>query len=367
MKAGVVLCSLAVALPIFAAAPLAHAAKENTAELQANLKKAADSSSPNSAGLKPWHMKMSAQLFDWKGTSTGTGTIEEWWMAPNNEKRVFAFPGYNGTEIITSDGIYRSAGLVSEPLFVSDLIDQFVDPAAAGQQKLTGIKPVATERNMQLGGVNLPCIMLMKPNSRVDNTPIGMYPSWCMEPGKSTIRVFADDGGVAVVRNGISSFQGKDVPMEFAVVVNGVTVASGHVESISLDGMPTAPFTPDASLTKVPPRPAELKGKKFENQAVKRVEPNFSMIRQQPKNPMGQGINGNLQGDVEVRVWVGEDGQVRDLLLESYPDAAAGQAVLEAVREWTFHPYMVEDRAVPFTGTLDFEINNVDYDRQVRR
>lgn len=366
MKAGAVLCCLAVSIPVTAAAPLARAAKENTAELQANLKKAADASSPNASGLKPWHMKMSAQLFDWKGVSTGTGTIEEWWMAPSNEKRVFSFPDYKGTEIIASDGVYRTAGLNSEPLFVSDLIDQFVNPMVE-QDKMSAAKAVPTARSMQLGGVTLPCIMLMKPNSRVDNIPIGFYPSWCMEPGKDTIRVFVDDGGVSVVRNGISAFQGKDVPLEFAVVANGITVATAHVDDISFEGMPSAPFTPDASMTKAPPRPVELKGKKFENQAASRVEPNFTMIRQQPNSPMGQGINGNLQGDVEIRVWVGEDGQVRDALLESYPDAGAGQAVLDAVRQWTFRPFMVEGRAVPFTGTLDFEVNSVDLDRQVRR
>lgn len=348
------------------AAPLARAAKENPAELQANLKKAADSSSPSSAGLKPWHMKISAQLYDWKGTSTGTGTIEEWWMAPNNEKRVYEFPDYKGTEIITADGVYRTAGLGSEPLFVADLIDQFVNPAAA-QDKLTGMKTVAAARSMDLSGTTLSCIMLMKPNSRVENVPIGFYPSWCTEPGKSAIRVFVDDGGIAVVRNQISSFQGKDVPMEFVVGVSGATLASGRVSDISLDGMPTAPFTPDPSMTKAPPRPVELKGKKFENQAAKRVEPDFTMMRQQPNSPLGQGINGNLQGDTEVRLWVGEDGQVRDVRLESFPSAGAAQAVLDAVRQWTFHPYMVEGRAVPFTGTLEFEINNQDYDRQIRR
>lgn len=365
MKAGVVLCSLAVALPIFAVASLAHAAKENTAELQANLKKAADSSSPGTAGLKPWHMKMSAQIFDWKGTSTGTGTIEEWWMAPNNEKRVFEFPDYKGTEIITADGVYRSAGLTSEPLFIADLIDQFVNPVAA-QDKLTGIKLAATARTLSMGGTTLPCVMLMKPNSRVENVPIGFYPSWCMEPGKSAIRAFVDDGGIAVVRNQISSFQGKDIPMELLVGLNGATLASGHVTEISLDGMPNTPFAPDSSLTKAPPRPIELKGKKFEDQAAKRVEPDFTNVRQQT-NPFGQPMSGNLQGDTEVRLWVGEDGLVRDVRLESFPDAGAAQVVLDAVRQWTFHPYMVEGRAVPFTGTLEFEINNVDYDRQVRR
>ncbi|HLJ79658.1 MAG TPA: TonB family protein [Acidobacteriaceae bacterium] len=365
MKAGAVLCCLAVSFPVLVAAPPAQAAKENTAELQANLKKAADSSSPDSAELKPWHMKISAQLFDWKGTSTGTGTIEEWWMAPNNEKRVFEFPDYKGTEIITSDGVYRSAGLVSEPLFVADLVDQIVHPVAA-EDKMTGIKTAPTARSLSIGGVNLPCIMLIKPNSRVENIPIGFYPAWCMEPGKSAIRAYIDDGGIAVVRNQISSFQGKDVPMELMVGLNGATLASGRVTEISLDGMPSSLFTPDSSMNKLPPHPVELKGKKFENQAAKRVEPDFTIVRQQT-NPFGQPMSGNLQGDTEVRLWVGEDGLVRDVRLESFPDAGAAQAVLDAVRQWSFHPYVVEGRAVPFTGTLEFQINSTDYDRQIRR
>lgn len=365
MKARAVLCCLAVSLALLAAAPRARAAKDNPAELQATLKKAADASSPSTDGLKPWHMKMSAQLYDWKGVSTGTGTIEEWWMAPNNQKRVFAFPDYNGTEIITADGVYRTAGLVSEPMFVADLIDQLVNPLAA-QDKLAGMKTVATARTMDLSGTTLSCVMLLKPNSRVENIPIGFYPSWCTEPGKSAIRIFVDNGGIAVVRNQISAFQSKDVPMELMVGLNGATLASGRVVDISLDGMPAAPFTPDAAMTKAPPRPVELKGKKLESLAAKRIEPDFSLVRQKT-GPFGQPASGMLQGDVEARLWVGEDGQVRDVRLESFPDADAAQAVLNAVRQWTFHPYMVEGRAVPITGTLDFPINSTDYDRQVRR
>ena len=342
---------LPLAFLAIAVAPFARA--EDTGALQSQLKKAADLSTPNDAALKPWHAKLSIQLYDLKGNPAGTGTAEEWWMAPNNEKRVFAFPSYQGTEIITSDGIYRSANLVSEPMLVATVLNQFINPMAA-EDKTSGFKP--TGRTLQLAGVTLPCVMLAKSNSRVANQPIGFYPSWCTEPGKDALRVFVDDGGIATIRNGISSFQGKDIPVDVGVSFNGIVLANGHLEDISLEGMPTAPFAPDRDMVKALPRPVELKGKKLESQADKRTEPDFTQsagVRDQST----RNINGALQGDIEIRLWVGEDGQIRDMLLLSYPAPGVAQTAFDALRQWTFHPYMVEGRAVPFTGTVDFEIN----------
>lgn len=346
-------CAVLLGLAV-AAAPWAGAQKENPAELQATLKKAVDASSPTSSDVKPWHMKIAAQLFDLNGTSTGEGTIEEWWMAPGNEKRVFAFPDYHGTEILTSDGDFFSAGLASEPPLVALLVNQMVNPGAA-QDKMAGTGAKATGRTLQLGGVTLPCVMLAKPNNRVATPPIGFYPSWCTEPGKDAVRVFVDNAGEAVIRNGVSAFQGKSIPTDLSVTVNGTVVATAHVADISLDGMPSAPFAPDHDMAKTPPKPVELKGKKFENQAAKRDEPDFSQSA--GIKEATHGINGAMQGDVEVRVWVGSDGQIQDMRLETYPAAGPAQTAFDAVRHWTFHPMTVEGRAVPFVGTLDFEIN----------
>ena len=60
-----VLSSLFVPVLCLAAAPFARA--ENTGQLQDQLKKSADLSSPTAAGLKPWHAKLSVQLYDLKG------------------------------------------------------------------------------------------------------------------------------------------------------------------------------------------------------------------------------------------------------------------------------------------------------------
>ncbi len=352
----------AVALSFLLLVPLARA-ESNNQQLLDQLKRSADISTTTAAGLKPWHAKISIQLSDFNGTPTGTGTVEEWWMATGNEKRVFAFPDYQGTEIIALDGIYRSAGLPSEPMLIADVLNQFLNPMAA-ETKTRGFKPLA--RTLQLGGITLPCVMLAKANNRVEIQPIGFYPSWCTEPGKDALRVFVDNGGLGIVRNGISSFQGKDIPTDLTIGVNGTTLATAHLEAMSLEGMPTASFAPDRAMVKALPNPVELKGKKFENQADKRHEPDLSRAAA-GIDQTHRTINGGLQGDVEIRLWVGEDGQIRDMLLLTYPDPTVAQNVFDAVRQWTFHPVMQEGRAVPFTGTIDFEINNTDYDRQIRR
>jgi hypothetical protein len=49
--------------------------------------------------LKPWHLKMSFQLYDAKGNPTERGTIEEWWAEPSKEKTVYTSPSYTSTEI----------------------------------------------------------------------------------------------------------------------------------------------------------------------------------------------------------------------------------------------------------------------------
>jgi len=327
---------------------------ESASEMLATLQREAAANSLDQAGLKPWHIQLSAQVFEGGSTAEGVGTIDVWWSGPGNEKRVFAFPNYNGTEIVTADGIYRSAGLESEPMLVAMLVDQYVNPMAP-EAKM--VKPKPTADTMQLGGLTLPCVMLAHQNYKVAHQPLGFYPAWCTEPGKDALRVVMDDGGVSVERNGIDSFQGKDIATDIRIAVEGNLVATSHLTAIELDKTST-PFTPSAGMVKAQ-KPVDLKGQKFEDQAARRDDPDFlqSETLKNPGESLTIGMNGGPSGDIEVRVWVGEDGQIRDMLLTSYPDAGMGQVALDAVRQWTFHPWMVEGRAVPYTGVLVFNIN----------
>src|SRR5271168_1525591 len=86
----------------------AHA--QNKAELEERLHRAITTNSIDDAQMKPWHLKLSFQLFDDKGTPTEKGEIEEWWASPSVYKTVYKSPSYTGTEIQTKEGLYRSNG-----------------------------------------------------------------------------------------------------------------------------------------------------------------------------------------------------------------------------------------------------------------
>jgi TonB family protein len=52
-------------------------------------------------------------------------------------------------------------------------------------------------------------------------------------------------------------------------------------------------------------------------------------------------------GTVALVVWVGEDGRVRKVSIESASEPALEQPAIEAVQRWTFEPATYQGRKVP--------------------
>ena len=87
-----------------------NAYAQDSAVLVERLHRATAVNSIDDSQLKPWHLKMSFQLYDAKGNPTEKGTIEKWWAELSREKTVYTSPSYTSTEIRTKDGFYRSKG-----------------------------------------------------------------------------------------------------------------------------------------------------------------------------------------------------------------------------------------------------------------
>ncbi len=67
-----------------------------------------------------------------------------------------------------------------------------------------------------------------------------------------------------------------------------------------------------------------------------------------------------VEGWVEVLITVNEMGGVSDVeILANKPNRAFDKAAIKAVRKWTFHPRVVDGKAVPFKvrQTIEFNIN----------
>ncbi|WP_154222761.1 energy transducer TonB [Marinicella rhabdoformis] len=90
-------------------------------------------------------------------------------------------------------------------------------------------------------------------------------------------------------------------------------------------------------------------------------------------NPMGEGgtlkagiapmypptlLQRQVEGWVEVLITVNELGRVDDIeVLANKPNRAFNNAALKAVRKWTFHPKIMDGKAVPFKVKQKVEFN----------
>ena len=128
------------------------------------LHRAASSSSLDDISLKPWHLKLSFQLFDSKGHPTEQGTIEEWWKSPALHKTVYTSPSYTSTEIQTHDGLFRSKGSSSAPYLLDLVLQQIVHPMPE-EKDITNAKP--DMRKETISKLPMDCIMLSQEIKRV--------------------------------------------------------------------------------------------------------------------------------------------------------------------------------------------------------
>lgn len=119
---------------------------ENRAVISARLQSANTANSLDDATLRPWHLKVSFQLFDAKGQPTEQGTLEEWWAGQDKDKRTFTSPSYTATEIQTKDGLYRSTGVGAVPETLDIVRQQIVHPMPSKGDE-TGAKPELRRQN----------------------------------------------------------------------------------------------------------------------------------------------------------------------------------------------------------------------------
>src|SRR5712672_1453919 len=85
------------------------ASAEDATALIERLHRAAALNSIDDATMKPWHLKLSFQLYDAKGNPTEKGTVEKWWAEPSRQKTVYTSPSYSSTEIWTKEMVSSEA------------------------------------------------------------------------------------------------------------------------------------------------------------------------------------------------------------------------------------------------------------------
>jgi hypothetical protein len=190
-------------------------------------------------GAKPWHMSVTFQLFDQQSRPLERGTLEEWWAAPGLWKITIDSPSYKSTTIENHDGDFRTAGVGPIPLTIRAIERNLVYPAPMGEDLSRTIPHVSHEK---LEGARVDCIELGEP------TTVVQFPSYCLDSADDGLKEIRTDRPWSMIRNRITSFQGRSVALSIATREGkrNTTAAevSGLIELPMSDGL----FSPSPEM-----------------------------------------------------------------------------------------------------------------------
>jgi TonB family protein len=312
-------------LTLAATAPRAHA--ESADAFKTRLHQAANESALDDPQLKPWHLKLAYQLFDAKGAQTEAGTVEEWWSSPSLYKIVYASPSYTGTQIRNADGLFYTPGGGILPSTVESILDQTIHPMPSDRD-IDGATPDL--RKQSFGKIPLDCIMLDQPIQGIAYPPLAFFPTYCFDPGKTSLRASFDFGTLFSVRNRTGRFQNKDVSLDLSAAINGILTYKAQVVALQT-------FTASDTLYISTPE-MQKQGNALVGVSAGVMAGNI-LSKVQPIYPQRAKVYRN-SGTVVLHAIIGRDGHIHSLRVISTPDPDLAMSAIAAVRQWTYKPYL---------------------------
>jgi TonB family protein len=303
-----------------------NATAQDAAGLAARLHATAAGSSIDTPDIPPWHLKMDVQLFDAKGKPSEQGTIEEFWASPQLNRTIFTMPSYTVTRLRNKDGLFITKSQDYPPSTLDDLLGQVVHPMPH-EEEIDDAKPEL--RKQKFGKVELECIMLDQPLKNVAFPPLGLFPTYCLDPGKDTLRITTELGSLMFLRARLGIFRGRSVVVEVTGVSNGVTVMSGHVSQLAGVPLTAADFSPTADMQPVTVSATLVASGVISGKALTQAQPVYPLSAKQ----------NHVSGIVVMHAIIGRDGRIESLHLVSTPDPDLAIAAIAAVRQWTYTPY----------------------------
>jgi TonB family protein len=266
--------------------------------------------------------------------------VEAFWASTGNEKLVYSFPSYSATEVHRNGKLFRTAGAGYPPQDVRTVLREVQQPMPA-ESEIDASQPQIEKINF--GKAQLECIMLAKPIEGLAKAPMGLFPTYCFDEGKSILRADYNFGTQLVIRNGIGTFQHRNLATEIVISENKVQAVKGEVSVLRTQQVTDADLATDGLQVIDANAPVKVAGGLVAGLILSRVDPVYPVSAK----------NNNVQGVVVMRAVIGTDGHIHDLQVIYSPDPDLAVAALTAVRQWTYRPYMLNGVPVEIDTTIN--------------
>ena len=299
---------------------------------------------------KPWHLRMTFQLFGGNQQVSDSGSIEEWW-APGKHRISVASTAYNAVEVRNEQGVFRTASTEHVPYAIDELRATVVHPMPSD----LAIKDSKLElRRTDFGKVPVDCVVLAQKigaglsdgNVFGATAGLGLFPTFCFDHAKDSLRMIADSGTETIVLSNLGRFLGRSVAVKLSIITAGKVTSEAHVEVLSSATEEQGHFEDVASLV-----PSNQEANVVEATVMK-----GKLISKAGVIYPDSAKAAHVSGTVILRAIIGEDGHIRKLQVKQVPSPDLAIAAIQAVRQWVYSPYILngKPREVDTIITVNF-------------
>ena len=304
-----------------------------------------DYSSPD---LKPWHLKLSYQVYNEKGEPREPGTYEYWWASPDTYRSTWK----RGTAEHTDwhmQGKHSWFQSGPSPEFYEWKIQSDIFEALPKPEDLNSKKVWFQRETKKIGNAKLPCIMVapqMQLHGQVQTLPLGEFPTYCFEPTKPLLRVYFSYAGMSVIYGELEKVQGRILPKEFSVYDGNLRVVKVSLDSVN--GIA-------ANAPELTPAPEAKHGaSRVQLDAI--VEQGRLLKQTRPVYPQ-DAKEARASGRVVLGAVIGRDGHIHDLQVLEAPFPSLVAAAMIAVKDWEYKPYLLNGDPVEVETTVNVVFN----------
>jgi len=172
-----------------------------------------------------------------------------------------------------------------------------------------------------------------------------------MDTGAPVLRASFNFGTFTALRNDISPFEGQDVARSI-VFIQGIKtrIAEAKVAKLEIFTPSSSEFAPDDSMKPYSAAVlAKVSGGLMAGHILNKPTPVYPASARQAR----------IQGTVVLEAIIGRDGHIRSLRPISSPNTDLALSAIDAVRQWTYKPYLLngEPTDVDTTITVNFNLN----------
>ena len=277
--------------------------------------------------IQPWHLKAGYEVFNSEGTSSSKGTFEEWWASDKLYKTTYQADGLSSTGYRTDHGFYHAGDTTKVRAPLAWLEPALINPLAALPDSA---KAELWNNERNFGKVKLTCTLAGSHHQPED------LPQVCLASSNAVLE-YASTGGqtLQTLFQHIQLFRDRYVAHDILIYLLGRPALTIHVDTLE------ALVTSDPTLFAIPADAVQIPDRQGLPGVITQASLISKVVPQYPASAKMQGV----QGRVVLDATIGTNGEINFLQVLAGPKALQ-QPALDAVRQWTYKPYLLNGEPI---------------------